>query len=263
MCTFHSWKDFRTVAIKVEQLHFIDIKKYKRLKYTDGQQSRGKWNIEFLSASSVLPNIDCPSLVKPRLTSLQQKEVMMLVTAVRTNIVVPSHFVDHRLSLITDKYQIWELCWLHLVFCIQLWSCGIISQKDYKADYFMQKVLKTTLHYHISFCFVQPHLLFILLSMTHYSMLVLKWRMSQLLKFTKWKWSERKDGAAGGASTVNAQVYLLGVFTFSGRKRHGTHMDFTTHGKRRTLNSWSFSFMFFKLLKMIRFSAHHCFSVQK
>lgn len=109
MCTFHSWKDFRTVGsasflhpclgtnivhcyiLNVFQLHFIDIKKYKRLKYTDGQQSRGKWNIEFLSTSSVLPNIDCPSLVKPRLTSLQQKEVMMLVTAVRTNIAVPSH----------------------------------------------------------------------------------------------------------------------------------------------------------------------------
>lgn len=57
--------------------------------------------LEFISASSVLPNIDCPSLVKPRLTSLQQKEVMMLVTAVRTNIVVPSicgsqTFIDYR-----------------------------------------------------------------------------------------------------------------------------------------------------------------------
>lgn len=94
-CTFHSWKDFRTVfspclgtnivhCYILNVFHFIDIKKYKRLKYTDGQQSKGKWNIEFL-------NIDCPSLVKPRLTSLEQKEVMMLVTAVRANIVVPSH----------------------------------------------------------------------------------------------------------------------------------------------------------------------------
>lgn len=170
MCTFHSWKDFRTVGsasflhpclgtnivhcyiLNVFQLHFIDIKKYKRLKYTDGQQSRGKWNIEFLSTSSVLPNIDCPSLVKPRLTSLQQKEVMMLVTAVRTNIAVPSHM------WITDFH------WLQI---------NIKSENFVDCTLFFVSNSEAVGSFH------------------RRTMLVLKWRMSQLLKFTKWKWSER------------------------------------------------------------------------